>query len=147
MLFRSLGYDNDEKQDVHHAVLLGSAQEGHMTLTPDQEAARHLYWDQEQGGTPDPGAVWTDTGVTVTIVAAGIYSTSETVTDLSPGETIRLDDQETTFLGYWPTAGTPSTSIQIDPHVSVPNDSALWRFLSPGQAAITWVQRSRGRAR
>jgi hypothetical protein len=131
-VYYCVSWDGDmraEKADWYFAVQESVVLRGKSQLYANEDSCRYLFWDRIQGQEPDPGAVWTDTGVTVSVVGAGIYSTSETVPDLSVGETIRLDDQETDFIGYWPVAGTPSSTIQINPHVTVPAGSALWRLL------------------
>lgn len=125
-----LGYDNDAKQDVHHACLLGSSKEGFATLRSDQASAYHEFWEHPQGYVPGPSGSWTDSGAVVAqLVGAGIYRVSAVVSGLSIGQPIRLGDSgagETVFNGYWPTAATPSDYIKIAPHVTAANGARLW---------------------
>ena len=124
-----LGYPNDSKAPVHHACLLGSAQEGHASLQPEQESAYHEFWDHDQPSSPAPGADWVDTGATITqLVGAGIYRVSAVVT-LAPVQALRLGDTaETVFNGYWPTANTPSDYLTIAPHVSAAVGAIVWAW-------------------
>ena len=123
-----LGYPNDSKAPVHHACLLGSAQEGHATLQPEQEAAYHEFWDHNQAADPAPGADWVDTGATITqLVGAGIYRVSAVVT-LAPSQALKLGTAETVFQGYWPTATTPSDYLTIAPHVSAAVGAIVWAW-------------------
>jgi hypothetical protein len=121
-----LGYNNDEKADVHHACLLGAAQEGFATLRAGQESAVHYFWSHTQGQEPPAGATWVDSGLTVIAPAGALYRLSGVPT-LVNGQAIRLGDtSETTFTGYWPTPATPSDTINISPYVSVPVGTKLY---------------------
>jgi len=124
-----LGYPNDSKQPVHHAVLLGSAQEGHASLMPEQDSAYHEFWERDQGATTSPGATWVDTGATVTqLVGAGTYRVSAVVSGMTIGQAIKLGIAETTFNGYWPTATTPSDYLTITPHVTAAVGAKVWKW-------------------
>ena len=125
-----LGYPNDSKAPVHHACLLGGAQEGHATLWPEQESARHEFWLHNQGYVAPPAATWVDTRVTITqLVGAGVYRVSAVVSGLTIGQALRLGATATTaFNGYWPTAATPSDYIKITPHVSAAVGSKVWKW-------------------
>lgn len=124
-----LGYPNDAKAPVHHACLLGSAQEGHATLWPDQVSAYHEFWDHDQGAAPVPGATWVDTGATITAQAGTAYRLSAVVAGLAVGQALRLGDAaETTFNGYWPILSTPSDYITINPFVQVATGVKVWKW-------------------
>lgn len=119
-----LGYNNDERQSVNHAVLFGSVQEGHATLAPDVDGMILNYWEHEQGYEP-PQATWVDTGVTVAqLVGAGVYRVSATVT-LTPGQAIKLGSAETTFTGYW---SGQQNYLLISPHVTAPVGAKVWKW-------------------
>lgn len=115
-----LGYPNDTKQPVHHACLLGAAQEGHATLRADQESAYHEFWEHDQGYVPGPTENWVDTGATIIGQAGQVYRLSAILTGLSINQPLRLGPTvETKFNGYWPVVGTPSDYIQITPFFQV----------------------------
>lgn len=124
-----LGYPNDNKQDVHHACLFGSAKEGYATLRASQERVYHEFWEHDQGYVPEPSATWVNTGVTITqLVGAGIYRVSGIPT-ITLNQPIRLGPTaETVFTGYWPTTETPSDYIKITPHVSASVGSIVWKW-------------------
>jgi hypothetical protein len=115
-----LGDNNDNKADVHHACLLGSAQEGHATLRATDERAYHEFWLHDQGYVPPPEATWVDTTATMTqIIADSVFLLSATVTGFTIGQKIRIGSLaagELVFNGYWPTAGTPSNYIKTTAH-------------------------------
>ena len=52
---------------------------GKSQLYASEPSCRYLFWDRIQGQEPDPGAVWTDTGVTVIGYAGTLYNMSEVV--------------------------------------------------------------------
>lgn len=120
-----LGVDTSVKQDHHHAVLLGAAQEGHSTLYANAQSASHLYWQYDQGHVPPPDADWVDTGATVTqLVGAGVYRVSLSFSGvLTPGQAIRLGSAETTFTGFWSDFGD---YLLISPHVTAPVGAVVW---------------------
>jgi hypothetical protein len=82
------------------------------------------------GQEPEPGATWVDTGVTLAqLVGAGVYRVSAVLSGLTIGQALRLGaTAETTFNGYWPTAGTPSDYIKITPHVSAAVGATVWKW-------------------
>lgn len=82
------------------------------------------------GQEPEPGATWVDTGVTIAqLIGAGVYRVSAVPSGLTIGQALRLGaTAETTFNGYWPTAGTPSDYIKITPHVSAAVGAAVWKW-------------------
>lgn len=51
------GTGNAEPVDTHHAVLLGSAQEGYSTLKATHPASVHNYWEHTQPGQANPTIV------------------------------------------------------------------------------------------
>ncbi len=127
-----IGVPNDSKADVHHACLLGAAQEGHATLRATDERAYHEFWLHDQGYVAPPSATWVDTGTTVAqLVGSGVYRMSGIPSGLTINQSVRLGGSapgETVFKGYWPTAATPSDYITIAPHVSVAVGTKLWKW-------------------
>ena len=41
------GFATPTKEPIHHALLLGAAQEGHQTLWPEDDSTEFLYWAQD----------------------------------------------------------------------------------------------------
>lgn len=124
-----LGYPNDIPQDVHHACLLGSAQEGYATLGAMQVSAYHEFWEHDQGYVSAPVATWIDTGATIKSQAGTAYQLTAVVSGLAIGQPLRLGDTaETTFAGYWPTPSTPSDYILISPFVQVALNLKVWKW-------------------
>jgi hypothetical protein len=124
-----LGYDNDAKHDVHHACLLGSAQEGHATLAASAQSAAHEFWKHPQGYVAPPTAGWVDTGATITALAGQVYRTSSVLTGLTVNQPLRLGPTlETKFNGYWPVVNTPSDYIQITPYVGVSVGTKVYKW-------------------
>ena len=117
-----------EKADWYFAVQESGILRGKGRLLASEDSYRRLFWKADY--TPPASGTWTDTGVVTVAPVGALYQLSETVV-MTAGETIRLGDWETTFTGYWPTAGTPSAYIAIDPGppALLPNGTHLWRIL------------------
>jgi hypothetical protein len=124
-----LGYDNDSKQDVHHACLLGAAQEGHATLQPDQESAYHEFWEHDQGYVAPPSATWVDTGATIAQhVAGGVYRTSVAIPGLVSSQPLKFGTAETMLTNYWPSPGVVSDYLTVVPDVGDVPGAVVWKW-------------------
>ena len=45
------GFATPDKEPIHHALLLGAAQEGHQTLWPEDFNTEFLYWENDLGAS------------------------------------------------------------------------------------------------
>jgi hypothetical protein len=91
----------------------------------------YQFWLHDQGYVPPPVATWVDTGATIIGLAGQVYRLSAVVTGLAINQPIRfgtLATRETKFNGYWPTVGTPSDYIQINPYVAASIGMKLWKW-------------------
>lgn len=103
------------KGDWHFAVLEGSSQKGHQTLSAPSSGSRFLFWTQ---GT---GSQWVDSGATVT----GMAGTATLVSDTTPFQVdmlTRINGVEQTITqvvsGQW-IVQTPYTLHQTGATIEV----------------------------
>lgn len=117
------GFESVDKGEWYLAVLYGAAQEGYLTLSPNEDSERYLFWENNQ---PVAGSDWVDSGATVTGQSGQLYYISDpaVVDGLEANQAIRFGDTaETTFVSVW--AGTDNL-IQINPYVAANAGDVLW---------------------
>lgn len=124
------GYRRPAKETYYVALLYGPTMEGKAVLPVDRENVVYQFWEHDQGYVPPPTATWVDTGATVTALYGTAYNLSAVLT-LAVGQPIRLGENpanETTFNGYWPTPGSPSTTITVSPDKRVPIGTKVYKW-------------------
>jgi len=96
------------RADWHYALLLGSAQEGHMILQAGVDSQQNLFWDHDQLVQ----LVWGDSGSRTD----GEAGTVIMVTDISPfntGQSVRIDGVVAVITSIWNSQG-----LVLDPFVA-----------------------------
>jgi hypothetical protein len=109
-------------EPIYYALLLGSAQEGRMSLESlaEDEQRTDFFWEFDQGVTGgQTGAGWVDSGETVT----GMAGTVTLVSDVAPfpvGTQVRIEGVEMTVTSIWAGQG-----LVLDPYRASTTGAAI----------------------
>lgn len=110
--------------DHHHALLLGSAQEGYETLSADEQADSYLYWKETRGKAQTRTLSWVDTGVKVlTNINPKVYGVTDSSV-FSPGDKLRINNIEVRFVRE---GGNPNVII-VSKQVTRPVNKKVYRW-------------------